>query len=112
MSEINNVLISGTVWGDPTVGEFKENRVCRVNLDHLVQVSEDKKSHNFFECEGWNQIAIAMSELSANDKITVNGKLKFVSWEDKKDGSKRSKVVISVVNFQKNGYEDKDDIPF
>jgi single-strand DNA-binding protein len=58
-----------------------------------------KDEVSFIDCKCWNKIADTLSKYTAKgSKISVVGQLKQDTWE--KDGSKHSKIVVNVKEFQ------------
>lgn len=51
----------------------------------------------FIDVTAWEEVALAIRDLdiSAQDRVSVEGRLNFEEWNDKKDGSKRSKISIT-----------------
>ncbi len=62
---------------------------------------EWREETTFVDCEVWGRTAETMSKyLHKGRPVFIEGRLKFDTWEDKNDGSKRSKLRVVVENFQ------------
>ncbi|MEL6796778.1 MAG: single-stranded DNA-binding protein, partial [Planctomycetota bacterium] len=62
---------------------------------------EDREETTFVDCEVWGRTAEVMSQyLSKGRPVFIEGRLKLDSWQDKNDGSNRSKLKVVVENFQ------------
>ncbi len=62
---------------------------------------KEKPAAQFFDCKAWRDVAEAIArDAGKGDRIEVSGMLTQETWEDKKDGSRRSKVVVLVFDYQ------------
>ena len=103
---INKVFISGNLTRDP---ELRATSGGTSVLDFGVAVNERRKNPqsgewedraNFVDCAMFGKRAEAVeSFLSKGQKVAIEGKLRFSSWE--KDGQKRSKlsVIVDEIEF-------------
>jgi len=92
----NNIELTTTKSGK-IVGKF------------TVAVNDYRGAVHFFDCEAWEQKAEVLEKYAKKgSELTIIGILEQQKWE--KDGSKRSKVVISVRDFR-FGKSAKDDTP-
>ena len=97
---INVVVVSGNLTRNPEKRGSQDNPILsfgiacnerRKNGDEWVDVPQ------FFDCTIFGKRAIALSSiLKKGMAVTVNGRLHYSAWE--KDGSKRSKVDITVTD--------------
>ena len=97
---VNVVVLSGNLTRDPEKRGSKDNPILsfgiacnerRKNGDEWIDVPQ------FFDCTIFGKRAIALfSILKKGMPVTVNGRLHYSTWE--KDGSKRSKVDITVTD--------------
>ena len=108
---INRVVISGNLTRDP---ELRTTQGGMAVLGLGVAVNERRKNPqsgewedypNFVDCTMFGKRAESVSHyLSKGSKVSIEGKLRYSSWE--KDGQKRHKleVVIDEIEFMsRNG---------
>src|SRR5580692_10215508 len=88
----NKVLLTGRLVRDTEVKEVKEGLL----LGTLTVAVGEKKDVAFVDCKGWNDAAKAMNGFMKGALVTINGKLKTESWDDKTTGQKRSKLVVII----------------
>lgn len=101
MSSENTVTIVGNLTRDPEL-RFISSGAATANLSIAVnrkwmnkQTSEWEEQVSFFDVVCWRELAENVSEsLTKGTRVTVTGRLEQRSWEDPKDGAKRSKVEI------------------
>lgn len=101
MSSENTVTIVGNLTRDPEL-RFVSSGAATANLSIAVnrkwmnkQTSEWEEQVSFFDVVCWRELAENVSEsLTKGTRVTVTGRLEQRSWEDPKDGAKRSKVEI------------------
>lgn len=90
---INKVFLVGNITRDPEKRKAGETPV----LSFGIAVNEYRKESqytNFFDVTVFgNQAKNLANLLAKGDKVTIEGKLHYASWE--KDGAKRSKVDIT-----------------
>lgn len=90
---INKVFITGNITRDPEKRKAGETPV----LSFGIAVNEYRKETqyaNFFDINVFGNQAKNLADLLAKgDKVAIEGKLHYASWE--KDGQKRSKVDIT-----------------
>lgn len=61
----------------------------------------EKDEVTFVDCTAWGKTGEAIARFFGKGRpIFVEGRLKFDQWEDKQDGSKRSKLSVVVESFQ------------
>jgi single-strand DNA-binding protein len=77
------------------------------NFSVAINEGKDKEGNGlvtFVECEAWGTTAEMLFKFFGDGKgkgrpLTVRGRLKMDKWEDKNDGSARSKMRVSVDRF-------------
>lgn len=102
---INRVVISGNLTRDPEV------RTTASGMEVMslgVAVNDRRKNNrtgewedyaNFFDCTMFGERAAKIKQyLSKGSKVTIEGKLRYSSWE--KDGQKRSKIEVMVDDIE------------
>ena len=90
---INKVFLTGNLTRDPEKRNAGETPV----LSFGIAVNEYRKETqyaNFFDINVFGNQAKNLADLiKKGDKVTIEGRLHYASWE--KDGQKRSKVDIT-----------------
>ena len=107
---INRVIISGNLTRDP---ELRSTAGGMQVLSMGVAVNDRRKNQqtgewadvpNFVDCTMFGTRAESVSRyLSKGSKVSIEGKLRYSSWE--KDGQKRHKleVVVDQIEFMSKG---------
>lgn len=94
MSNINEVFVSGNVTRDP---EFRETDGGMSIMNFGIAVNDYMKNGdytNFFDVTMFGLQADALADIIEKGmKLTIHGKLRYSSWENKA-GERRSKVEI------------------
>lgn len=94
MSNINEVIVAGNVTRDP---EFRETDGGVSIMNFGIAVNDYTKNEdytNFFDVTMFGLQADALADIIKKGmKLTIHGKLRYSSWENK-DGERRSKVEI------------------
>ncbi len=94
MSNINEVIVAGNVTRDP---EFRETDGGVSIMNFGIAVNDYAKNEdytNFFDVTMFGLQADALADIIKKGmKLTIHGKLRYSSWENK-DGERRSKVEI------------------
>lgn len=103
---INRVFLAGNLTrdvavrfltGDKAVGEFG----LAINRKWKDGSGETKEETTFVDVEVWGRTAELCAQYLAKGRgCFVEGRLKLDQWEDKKDGSKRSKLRVVADNVQ------------
>lgn len=122
---INSVNISGNLTRDSKLSQTPSGMQV---LQFGVAVNDRKKNAsgewedypNYIDCVMFGQRAVALKQhLVKGTKVSIDGKLRYSSWE--KDGQRRSKVevVVDEIEFMSRKAHDApaqpvidDDIPF
>lgn len=101
---LNIVVLLGNLTRDPETTNFSNTKVCKFG----IAAQTDKNSVCFIEVAAWGNLADSCQQYLKKGKlITVEGRLKFETWE--KDGKKNSKhvIVASKIDFlNKDNEED------
>jgi single-strand DNA-binding protein len=101
MANGNTVELIGNVTRDPEL-RFTPNGAAVANFGLAVnrrwrnqKTNEWEEQVSFFDIVCWRELAENASEsLTKGTRVMVSGRLDQRSWEDPKDGSKRSKVEV------------------
>lgn len=102
----NKVFLMGNLTRDVEIRHTSGNNAVgnfgiATNRKFKTQSGEQREEVTFVDCEAWGRTAEVMSQyLSKGRPVFIEGRLKLDRWEDKKDGSKRSKLSVVVENFQ------------
>ncbi|HZW11442.1 MAG TPA: single-stranded DNA-binding protein [Phycisphaerales bacterium] len=105
----NKVLLMGNLTRDVEVRYTQSNTAIgkfglAVNRRYSVgegAAREQREEVTFVDCEAWGRTAEVMSQyLRKGRPVFVEGRLRLDQWEDKNDGSKRSRLLVVVENFQ------------
>lgn len=101
MQNINHVVIAGNLTRDP---ELKVTQSGTSVLSFGVAVNDSRRNRqtgewedypNFVDCHVFGNQADALSRiLRKGMKVTIDGKLRYSSWE--RDGQRRSKLEVIV----------------
>lgn len=103
---INRVTVAGNLTRDPEVKFLANDKAVAAfgiacNRTWKNAAGEKQEETTFVECEAWGRTAELVGQyLKKGDPVYVEGRLKQETWEDKKDGTKRSKTKVSVDNVQ------------
>lgn len=95
----NSVHIVGNLTRDPelrftTSGKAVANFGVAVNRLISKPGEERKEDVAFFDVTAWDSLAENVADLSKGDRVVVEGRLAFRTWETD-EGDKRSKVEIT-----------------
>lgn len=116
MANINRVFLAGNLTRDvavrflaneKAVGEFG----LAINRKFKDSSGAQKEEATFVDIEVWGRTAeLCAQYLAKGRSCFIEGRLKLDTWEDKKDGSKRSKlrVVADSVQFLDGGRKGED----
>lgn len=100
---MNKVLLTGRLTRD---AESRSTPNGNTVFNFGLAVPEGKDRVTFVEIEAWDNTAAGISPYLTKGKgIEVDGRLKLDEWEDKTDGTKRSKykVVANQLSFAPGG---------
>jgi len=102
----NKVLLMGNLTRDIELRHTASNTAIAsfglaVNRKFRTQSGENREEVMFVDCDAWGRTAEVMSQYLGKGKpVFIEGRLRLDQWEDKNDGSKRSKLKVVVENFQ------------
>jgi single-strand DNA-binding protein len=107
MANYNKVLLMGNITRDIELRALPSgNSVATIGLAvnrkwRDQQSGEMKEDVTFVDCEAFGKTAENISKFFAKGKpIFLEGRLKLDTWQDKTDGSKRSKLKVVVEGFE------------
>ena len=116
MASFNKVFLMGNLTRDPQLRYLPNSQTAVVefgiacNRRYKTSSGEDREEVLFMDCTAWGRQAEVINQYCTKGKpIFVEGHLKLDTWEDKSGGGKRSKVTVTVDNFQFLG--GRDDAP-
>lgn len=106
MPNLNRVFLMGNLTrqveikhtgGNVAVGNFG----LAVNRKFKSKDGQQQEETLFIDCTAWGKTAEVMAQyLGKGDPVFVEGRLSLSQWEDKNGGGKRSKISVTVENFQ------------
>jgi single-strand DNA-binding protein len=106
MANLNRVHLIGNVTRDPELRYTpKGTPVTEIGLaiNRVYTADDDQKQQEvtFVEVEFWARLAdVAAQYLKKGRSVFVEGRLQLKSWEDKKSGQKRSRIIVVGENLQ------------
>jgi single-strand DNA-binding protein len=106
MSNFNKVMLMGNLTRDPQVKNLPNNTFIAefgvaTSRRYRTAAGEDREETAFVDCTAFGRQAELISQFCRKGKpLFVEGRLKYDTWEDKQNGSKRSKLSVVVENFQ------------
>ena len=114
---INKVFIVGNITRDPEKRKAGETPLIQFGIAVNEWRKEGEQYTNYFDVTVWGNRAVKLADmLHKGQKVTVEGRLRYETWE--RDGQKRSKVTIIADNVEfmsaKESKPNKteDDIPW
>jgi single-strand DNA-binding protein len=113
MANYNKVILAANLVSDPELKTIGESNVVRfrvaINRRYTTKSGEKREDSTYIDCEMWgNRASIISTHLKKGDPILIEGHLKQENWESK-DGEKRSKILISVEDFEFMGGGNKNE---
>jgi len=102
-SDINRVILIGRLTRDPELKSTNGgNHFCRFSLasnySHKKQDGSYEDKPNFLECIAWGKQAETIHKyVSKGNRIAIEGRLSWSSWEH--EGKTRSKIEVVVEQF-------------
>lgn len=106
MSSFNKVLLMGNLTRDPQVrqlpagGNVAEFGLA-VNRRYRTQAGEEREEVLFVDCSVFGKQADVIHQYCRKGKpLFIEGRLRYDTWEDKIDGTARSKISVVVEHFQ------------
>lgn len=107
MASYNKVLLMGNLTRDIEVrslpsGQQVGNVGLAVNRRWRDTTSgEMREEVTFVDCEAWGKTAEVMAKfLSKGRPVFIEGRLKLDTWQDKNDGTNKSKLKVVVESFE------------
>ncbi len=104
---VNKVILVGNLGKDPEVRYTSGGQaVCNMSVATErswfdKQANERVKETEWHSVEAWGKLAELCGEhLEKGRQVYVEGRLKTETWDDKKDGSKRSRVKVVAENVR------------
>ena len=113
MPSYNKVMLMGHLTRTPEVrytgsGSAVASFGLAVNRKWKGKDGQDGEETLFVDCTAWGRTAEVMAEhLEKGRAVFVEGRLKLDQWDDKATGAKRSKVTVTVEQFQFIGGKDE-----
>lgn len=105
--DTNMVVLQGRLTRDPDT-QMTQGGKCISNF--CIAVGEGKDKVSFFDVTAWEQKAeFSRDYLKKGSAVIVSGRLTQQTWEDKKGGGPRRKVVINAmgITFQAGGKKEE-----
>ncbi|HYC99864.1 MAG TPA: single-stranded DNA-binding protein [Phycisphaerales bacterium] len=102
----NQVLLMGNLTRDVELAHTSSNQAVAkfglaINRYWTSASGEKKEDTTFVDCEAWGKTGENIARFFSKGRpIFVQGSLRLDQWNDKTDGSKRSKLKVVVDNFQ------------
>ena len=106
MASYNKVLLMGNLTRDVEVRHTPSNTAVAnvgiaVNRKWRDANGEMKEEVTFVDCEAWGKTAENISKFFSKGRpIFIEGRLKLDQWQDKNDGTNRSKLKVVVESFE------------
>lgn len=106
MANFNKVFLLGNLTRDIELRHTSGNQAVAnfglaINRRFRTSSGEDREETTYVDCESWGRQAEVMAQyLSKGRPVFLEGRLKLDTWQDKNDGSNRSKLRVVVENFQ------------
>lgn len=105
MASMNKVILIGNLTRDVELraigsGAQVANIGLAVNRRWRDAQGEQKDEVTFIDCEVWGKSAETIAKyVGKGDPLLIEGRLKLEQWQDKVDGSNRSKLKVVVEMF-------------
>jgi single-strand DNA-binding protein len=115
MPNLNRVMLMGNLTRDPEMRHLDSGSAVTqisiaTNRKWKNKDGQAQEEVTFVDCEAWGKTAEAINQYMRKGRpIFVEGRLKLEQWDDKTDGSKRSKMKVVVETFQFLGDRDSND---
>lgn len=106
MANLNKVMLIGNLTRDPEIrvtpkGTPVASFALAVNRKYKTESGEDREEVLFADCECWGKGGEIIAKYCTKGKpLFVEGRLKLDQWEDKNTREKRTRMKVSVENFQ------------
>lgn len=106
MASYNKVMLMGNLTRDIELRQLPSGAsIATIGLA-VNEKYKDKNEQwvervNFIDCEMFGRRAEVMAQyLSKGSPVFIEGRLRLDTWQDKNDGSNRSKLKVVVENFE------------
>lgn len=115
MANVNVVILIGNLTRDPQLRyTASQAAVCEfglaINRRWKGADGQQKEEVCFVDCTAWGKQAETLQKYVAKGQpLYVQGRLTYQAWE--KDGQKRSKLLVTVEQFQFLGGRERTDAP-
>lgn len=110
MSDLNSVVIVGNLTRDPELKKINDSDVVNFSIATNRKYKE-KKETSFFDCELWGKPAEVFNKyMTKGQRVGIRGRLRQSSWKTP-EGETRSRVTITVEDFQFLSYKKDDETP-
>lgn len=102
----NKVMLAGNLTRDPEVKFLPSEQAVAsfglaINRKYKGSDGQMKEDTTFVDCEAWGRTAELVGQyLTKGSPCFLEGRMKLEMWEDKKDGSKRSKLKVVADSVQ------------
>ena len=102
----NKVMLMGNLTRDVELKHISgDNAVANIGLavsrKFKTRDGESREETTFVDCEAWGRTAEVMAQYLAKGRpVFIEGRLKLDTWQDKNDGSNRSKMRVVIETFQ------------
>lgn len=107
MASYNKVLLMGNLTRDvevrtlPSGTQQVANFGIAVNRKWRDASGELKEDVTFIDCEAWGKTAENIARFFSKGKpIFLEGRLRLDTWQDKNDGTNRSKLKVVIESFE------------
>lgn len=105
MANFNKVILAGNLTRDPQLNYTpSQTAVCEfglaINRRYRGSDGQQRDDTCFVDCQAWGKTGEIINQyMSKGRPLLVEGRLTYDAWEAK-DGQKRSKLRVTVENFQ------------
>jgi single-strand DNA-binding protein len=99
---VNRIFLAGNLTCDPTYREVgADNGVTKFSIAMNKPLKGREHGTTFVDCEAWQKTATLVHQyFKKGDPIFLEGELRMDTWTDKATGAKRSRLIVTVFNFQ------------
>ena len=107
MASFNQVILLGNLTRDPQL-RYLNNQTPVVEFGMATNRKHGEKEEVcFVDCSAFGKQAEVIQQYAQKGKsLLVQGRLRYETWDDKNGGGKRSKLSVTVENFQFVGGRD------
>lgn len=93
----NEVRLCGNMTRDPETRQAGNSTVTKASIAINRKVDrggEKSEEVTFVEVEAWNALGEKLTQYKKGQGVTVEGRLKMDTWQDKATGANRSKLYV------------------